>query len=59
MGVDSDLHALTRNIAFIGTMSDSCTLRENISSLRTQLKRKISNEQVRQYNVMEQFNGDK
>ena len=43
----------------IGTASDSATLRENISSLRGQLKRKISNEQDRQANEQQRLMRDR
>ena len=51
-----DLQALSTQLAGIGGKSDGVRLREDIRKLRTQLKRSISEEQVRQCRLLEQHN---
>lgn len=57
--IGSDLRTLRGHLDKLDTTSDSTALRESIRSLRSQLKRKISEEQVRQANLLDQLNKNK
>lgn len=57
--IGSDLRTLRAHLDKLDTTSDSTALRESIRSLRSQLKRKISEEQVRQANLLDQLNENK
>ena len=57
--IGSDLVTLRGHLNKLGRSSEPTSLRETIRNLRSQLKRKISEEQVRQSNLLEQLSGDK
>ncbi|CAI8004415.1 Syntaxin-7 [Geodia barretti] len=57
--IGSDLVTLRGHLNKLGRSPEPTSLRETIRNLRSQLKRKISEEQVRQSNLLEQLSGDK
>ena len=53
--LDSELLTLRQHVEKLGSSSDGAGLRESIRSLRCELKRRISDEQVRQSGLLDQI----
>ena len=57
--IASGLQTLSSHLASIGSSSDNVTLRDNIRKTRSQLKREINEEQIRQSNQLDLYSGNK